>query len=62
MTRQPTLSVVIPALNEEHRLRGSIESICSYFAARGLPTEIVLVDDGSTDLTAEVAAKGTKLK
>ena len=56
MTRQPTLSVVIPALNEEHRLRGSIESICSYFAGRGLPTEIVLVDDGSTDLTAEVAA------
>ena len=56
MTRPPTLSVIIPALNEENRLRGSLESVCSYFAARGLATEIVLVDDGSTDRTAEVAA------
>ncbi len=56
MTRPPTLSVIIPALNEERRLRDSLERVCTYFAARGLPTEILLVDDGSTDLTAEVAA------
>ena len=56
MTRPPILSVIIPALNEEHRLSGSLERVCSYFAARGIPTEILLVDDGSTDLTAEVAA------
>jgi dolichyl-phosphate beta-glucosyltransferase len=56
MTRPPTLSVIIPALNEEHRLRSSLEAICGYFAARRFPTEILLVDDGSTDRTAEVAS------
>ncbi len=56
MTRPPTISVVIPAFNEESRLRESLESVCSYFVARGLPTEVLLVDDGSADLTAEVAA------
>ncbi len=56
MTRPPTISVVIPAYNEESRLRESLESVCSYFVARGLPTEVLLVDDGSADLTAEVAA------
>ncbi len=55
MNATPILSVVIPALNEENRLRSSLESVCRYFEARSLPTEIVVVDDGSSDGTAEVA-------
>ena len=59
MSNNPVLSVVIPALNEADHLRSSLKSICEYFEARSIPTEIVVVDDGSTDDTAEVALKTT---
>ncbi len=59
MNRIPVLSVVIPAFNEEHRLRSSLKSVSRYFEARSFPTEIVVVDDGSTDGTAQAAANMT---
>jgi dolichyl-phosphate beta-glucosyltransferase len=51
------LSVVIPAYNEVSRLPGTLEAIAAYLAGRGelLPAEIIVVDDGSSDATAEVA-------
>jgi len=50
------LSVVIPAYNEEKRLPATLERVAGYLAAsaRLLPAEIVVVDDGSADATAEV--------
>jgi glycosyltransferase involved in cell wall biosynthesis len=42
------LSVVIPALNEEHNLREALESVS--WAA-----EVILVDSGSHDATVEIA-------
>ncbi len=49
---QPTLSVIIPARNEEHNLPTLLRSL----AAQPLkPHEIIVVDDGSTDRTAELA-------
>ena len=50
------LSVVVPAYNEEKRLPGTLERVAAYLArtARLLPAEVVVVDDGSTDGTAEV--------
>lgn len=55
MKRKPFLSVVVPAYNEERRLRDSLVRICSYLQSRELEFEIVVVNDGSTDRTGEIA-------
>jgi dolichyl-phosphate beta-glucosyltransferase len=51
------LSVVIPALNESSRLPPTLERIAAFLAADGtwLPTEIIVVDDGSVDGTGAAA-------
>ncbi len=50
MTR--SLSIVIPAYNEEKRLAATLERINSYLAGAGWKfSEIVVVDDGSRDGT-----------
>src|ERR1700758_275170 len=49
-TMQPMISVVIPAYNEEKRLRASVLSVMAAAkAAGGTPIEIIVVDDGSRD-------------
>ncbi|HVL86631.1 MAG TPA: glycosyltransferase family 2 protein [Candidatus Thermoplasmatota archaeon] len=51
-----TISVVIPALNEEEGIGGVIDQIPSKeLASRGFAVEIVVVDGESTDRTREVA-------
>jgi dolichyl-phosphate beta-glucosyltransferase len=52
----PELSVVIPAYNEAERLPETIEKIKRYLAEKASPFELIVVDDGSTDATAERAA------
>ena len=47
------ISVIIPAFNEEHRLPGTLESVYEYLNAKKADFEIVVVDDGSDDGTAE---------
>ena len=54
---RPFLSIVIPAYNEEKRLVASLAKIASYVDAGGIDAEILVVDDGSKDRTAELAAK-----
>ncbi|WP_394297371.1 dolichyl-phosphate beta-glucosyltransferase [Streptomyces albus] len=51
------LTVVIPAYNEEHRLRRGVDEVCRYLRAGGGRWEVIVVDDGSTDGTAAVAAE-----
>ncbi len=49
------LSLVIPAYNEEQRLGPTLERIIDYLEERDYPAEIIVVDDGSADATAELA-------
>jgi dolichyl-phosphate beta-glucosyltransferase len=51
----PGLSIVIPSYNEELRLPATLERIAAYLPNLGGETEILVVDDGSKDRTAEVA-------
>jgi dolichyl-phosphate beta-glucosyltransferase len=52
----PSLSIVIPAYNEEKRLGATLERVDSYLRGGSWSsTEILLVDDGSSDGTVAVA-------
>jgi len=54
---RPFLSIVVPAYNEELRLGESLTKIAAYLAASGTDAEVLVVDDGSKDGTADLAAK-----
>lgn len=54
----PSLSIVIPAYNEEKRLKGTLQQITDWIRAGDREyTEILVVDDGSTDDTAELVLR-----
>jgi glycosyltransferase involved in cell wall biosynthesis len=54
VSRGFSLSVVLPAYNEEQALPDTLQEILNYFDRRKVEGEIVVVDDGSCDRTAEV--------
>jgi glycosyltransferase involved in cell wall biosynthesis len=49
------LTIVVPAFNEEHGIGPVIQQLRQTMEAAELPYEILVVDDGSADRTAEVA-------
>lgn len=49
------LSVVVPLFNEEARLGEHYPALLKWLAAKPVPTELILVDDGSEDATRVVA-------
>ena len=49
------LSVVIPMYNETARIRDTVPTLLAYFATQTYPHEFVIVDDGSSDGTADLA-------
>lgn len=51
---EPFLSIVIPAYNEVQRLGRSLEKIRHYLGSKPFNSEIIVVDDGSTDAQGEV--------
>jgi len=50
----PKYSIVIPAYNEGARLAASLEKVLSYIHAEDWNAEIIVVNDGSRDNTAEI--------
>jgi Glycosyl transferase family 2 len=51
-SRRPSVSVIVPARNEEANLRACLESL---LVQVGIEFEIIVVDDGSTDRTRAIA-------
>jgi glycosyltransferase involved in cell wall biosynthesis len=51
----PGISIILPALNEEENIEILVAQIQNYFATASLPYEIIIVDDGSTDQTGDMA-------
>jgi dolichyl-phosphate beta-glucosyltransferase len=49
------ISIVIPALNEAEKIRFDVEAAASFIKDTGWQGEVIVVDDGSTDDTAEAA-------
>ncbi|HSX44640.1 MAG TPA: glycosyltransferase family A protein [Candidatus Saccharimonadales bacterium] len=47
-----TLSLIIPAYNEENHLKACLEAIANQIV---LPDEVIVVDNNSTDKTAQIA-------
>ena len=50
----PTYSIVLPAYNERERIAGTLDRILAYGTRRGWNAEVIVVNDGSSDATAEI--------
>ena len=54
MTQYPKYSIVIPAYNESARIPATLEAVVACIRERGWAAEVIVVNDGSSDATAEV--------
>ncbi|HEV8190527.1 MAG TPA: glycosyltransferase family 2 protein [Ktedonobacterales bacterium] len=52
----PEISIVLPCLNEEDAIGGCVDNVKDVIARYGLSAEIVVVDNASTDHSAEIAS------
>lgn len=51
------LSIIIPAHNEERRLPDTLEQVFRYLGQQPFESEVIVVENGSTDQTFEVARR-----
>jgi dolichyl-phosphate beta-glucosyltransferase len=51
----PLISLIIPAYNEENRLPRALEQVFTFLEKQSFPFEVVVVENGSTDRTLEIA-------
>src|SRR5687767_2565199 len=58
--RPLTLSIVIPAHNEEDSIRPVLRTMCKTLESEAIPYEIVVVNDHSRDRTTEAVAEVTR--
>lgn len=56
-----SLSIIIPAYNEAARLGDSLRTVFEYLNTHVADSEVIVVDDGSSDATAEVAEESFAL-
>ena len=54
---KPSISIIIPAFDEQDRLGDSVGEILAYIKKESLDAEVIIVDDGSVDQTAEIGEK-----
>jgi len=52
--RRPRYSIIIPAYDESARLGSTLEKVLAFVSDRGWEAEVIAVDDGSRDDTAEI--------
>lgn len=57
---RPVLSIIIPAHNEEHRLPPTLEQIDAFLRTQPFTAEVVVVENGSKDRTADVTREYIK--
>jgi dolichyl-phosphate beta-glucosyltransferase len=58
MTLLPPFTVVIPAFNEAGRIGETLRVTLEYLGRVSLESEIIVVNDGSTDATSEIVREG----
>jgi len=56
-TLPPRISIVVPAFNESRRIADSLRQVRDFLGRAGLSSEILVVNDGSTDGTAEIVRR-----
>ena len=54
-------SIIIPAYNESERLTVSLPKVLEYIDTQSLQAEVIVVNDGSTDSTADVVRRFASL-
>jgi glycosyltransferase involved in cell wall biosynthesis len=54
----PQISVIVPAYNAARTILQTLESVCHQSCS---PSEIIIVDDGSTDITADIVKAAARL-
>lgn len=55
----PALSIVIPAFNEARRIKPTLAALGDFCRSAAEPIEVIFVDDGSRDATAERIAQAS---
>lgn len=51
-----SISIIVPAFNAERDISGTLNEILRFVAEQGLTSEIIVVDDASTDSTPKLVA------
>ena len=59
---EPSLSVVIPAFNEEKNIAACLDSVFASDYPRGKMGEVIVVDDGSSDSTVDIVKAYSSVK
>ncbi len=60
MKLSPSISIIMPSLNEENNIENTIIDTITALDKEGMTGEIIIVNDGSTDKTGEIAERLSK--